>query len=627
MRKPDWSKQQAIGGAFQSNRLGFVDQATQSDRFLTQILIKRDTGTSDLTDDFPIVAIGPPVLDAEADPAEASLYPVFLGVDPSTSSSVVHAICLGPVAQGETVAAVVHGVCVAKVVMNDPSDTYADVTASDHEKLQSQANPGRWKILQAPAVSPGFAYVYAINQTPGQEWFEDGSTVGYPSYINLLTGTGLDLQPNGSGQDIRLDHATPSNSGSVSTAGQQFAGLKIFQDGAESRTSFSSSGPAIFGIGIATDTLRVVDDVTVPSITHFRVEADGDVLVGQDLSVLRDATVTRDQTVERYSYLEGTVELGRNQVGWNGQINPWKDGVLETGLSDTLVDGSVVQGGVIISKGTGSGLGSGHTHTASQISDSTAAGRTLLTAADAAAQRTALALGSLATLSTVGTSQIDNDAVTLAKIADIANQRVLGNNSGASASPSELTVSTILDWIGSTRGQVLFRGSSNWSVISADNGKVLQSKGSSADPVFAAWITSASSCSALGSAYTVSSSGSWSNTGLSVTLPSAGTYFVSYFADAAVTTSTAGVGYLAFRLYNSSDGVVIANTYTVATSVYAAGSHRGCSSQGCLITVSASKAIRLEALRGSGPTYTVSDVQGGSGSYGDTTITYVKVAE
>ena len=38
-----------------------------------------------------------------------------------------------------------------------------------------------------------------------------------------------------------------------------------------------------------------------------------------------------------------------------------------------------------------------HTHTASQISDSTAAGRTLLTAADAAAQRTALGLATIAT--------------------------------------------------------------------------------------------------------------------------------------------------------------------------------------------------------------------------------------
>jgi hypothetical protein len=48
--------------------------------------------------------------------------------------------------------------------------------------------------------------------------------------------------------------------------------------------------------------------------------------------------------------------------------------------------------------GTGVSL-SGHTHTASQISDSTIAGRALLTSADTSAQRTSLGLGTLATQS------------------------------------------------------------------------------------------------------------------------------------------------------------------------------------------------------------------------------------
>lgn len=52
-----------------------------------------------------------------------------------------------------------------------------------------------------------------------------------------------------------------------------------------------------------------------------------------------------------------------------------------------------------------------HTHTASQISDSTAAGRAILTAADAAAQRTALGLGSAA-LSATGDFQPANGRLT-----------------------------------------------------------------------------------------------------------------------------------------------------------------------------------------------------------------------
>ncbi|MDX2008209.1 MAG: hypothetical protein SFU83_23445 [Meiothermus sp.] len=61
---------------------------------------------------------------------------------------------------------------------------------------------------------------------------------------------------------------------------------------------------------------------------------------------------------------------------------------------------------------------SSHTHTASQISDSTAAGRALLTAADAPAQRTALGLGGLATLNAIGSTEITNGAVATADLAD-----------------------------------------------------------------------------------------------------------------------------------------------------------------------------------------------------------------
>lgn len=62
---------------------------------------------------------------------------------------------------------------------------------------------------------------------------------------------------------------------------------------------------------------------------------------------------------------------------------------------------------------------------AAQISNGSATGLAVLTSADAAAARTALALGALAVLATVGTAQITDANVTLAKLANLADDSVI----------------------------------------------------------------------------------------------------------------------------------------------------------------------------------------------------------
>ncbi len=73
-------------------------------------------------------------------------------------------------------------------------------------------------------------------------------------------------------------------------------------------------------------------------------------------------------------------------------------------------------------------------------------------------------------------------------LAAIADKAVLANTSGGSAVPVATTLSALIDSaIGGTRGQVLYRGASLWSVLSpGTSGQFLQTAGAGADPAWAA---------------------------------------------------------------------------------------------------------------------------------------------
>jgi hypothetical protein len=80
---------------------------------------------------------------------------------------------------------------------------------------------------------------------------------------------------------------------------------------------------------------------------------------------------------------------------------------------------------------------------------------------------------------------IDAQSVTFSKIQNIASQRIIGRSTAGSGSASELTISQTLDWISSTRGSLLMRDASAWSVLSpGTTGRVLTSNGVGANPSY-----------------------------------------------------------------------------------------------------------------------------------------------
>ncbi len=76
-------------------------------------------------------------------------------------------------------------------------------------------------------------------------------------------------------------------------------------------------------------------------------------------------------------------------------------------------------------------------------------------------------------------------------LAAIADKSVLGNTSGGTAAPAGVTLSAMIDEaIGNTRGDILYRGASTWSVLApGSSGNVLTSGGASGNP---SWSSAAS---------------------------------------------------------------------------------------------------------------------------------------
>jgi hypothetical protein len=92
-----------------------------------------------------------------------------------------------------------------------------------------------------------------------------------------------------------------------------------------------------------------------------------------------------------------------------------------------------------------------------------------------------------ATFLSTGAITIANSAVTNAKMANMANNTIKSNVSGGPAAPSDNTMTSLLDIIGSTQGDVLFRSASTWQRLAAGtSGQFLTTGGAAANP---SWTT------------------------------------------------------------------------------------------------------------------------------------------
>lgn len=86
--------------------------------------------------------------------------------------------------------------------------------------------------------------------------------------------------------------------------------------------------------------------------------------------------------------------------------------------------------------------------------------------------------GTSLVFSKIGTDNINNSAITFAKIQNITPQRFVGRNSSPAGPPEEVNISQALEWLSSTSNTIAYRNGSAWAALTAGtNGYVLRLSG------------------------------------------------------------------------------------------------------------------------------------------------------
>ena len=178
----------------------------------------------------------------------------------------------------------------------------------------------------------------------------------------------------------------------------------------------------------------------------------------------------------------------------------------------------------------------------------------------------------VSTVGSAATVSLDLQGVTNAYMATMAAGTVKANVTGGSASPTDATVSQVLDTFGSTKGMMLYRDTTSWvALTSGTNGQVLTAQGTTAAPIWASLSIPSGSIQPTG--VTAGTYGSASTVPQFTVLASGQLSAASNVPIVIPSTSVTGLGTMATQNANTvaitggtMDGVVIGGVTPAAAS-------------------------------------------------------------
>lgn len=93
-------------------------------------------------------------------------------------------------------------------------------------------------------------------------------------------------------------------------------------------------------------------------------------------------------------------------------------------------------------------------------------------------------------INSVDSTKVAANSLTFSNFQTVATQTLVGRNSGGTGSMESVTATQVLDWIGATQGQLLFRDASNWAALGVGTlGQVLRTTPGAANPTWVGSMT------------------------------------------------------------------------------------------------------------------------------------------